>query len=212
MTDDFMRQNEGKQLTMEQKERVHNAFGPEASTVASVPSKEAATPLQVWKVTITQFRDQHRHNGSDWSKEYASELFAHQKDADTFLRRTLIGFIEDRFNEDDCDKEINEYPNTFTSEGYLQREYRIDCKTVEAIAQKLAIGTYVPRTLSWQIDKCAVPSCPTEDDEEEMDDDEPEPADSCDMDDDDNDHEISKHEVRKLLEEAGAGACAPCGA
>jgi hypothetical protein len=204
MIDDMVsRKNNGQPLTEEQKGLVDGTYGPERKLpiLADAPSANVP-PTICWKVTVTSFRDDYRHDGHDWSSEYDSGLFTTRDEANTFLRQTLIGLIEETSQEGEhCD--LKNYPMTFTTEGYLQRNYRMDLETVEAIATTMTKGTYVPRTFKWTIQECRLPTALATQDEEEMDSDASEPPeDGEDTSDSDSEHEISHQELTDLLSDA----------
>jgi hypothetical protein len=68
-----------------------------------------------WSVTITHYTDDYKARGGDWSSNEGPFLFTHRKDADAWLQRFLVSYIEENVSEYSFEKgEMKMYERFFT--------------------------------------------------------------------------------------------------
>lgn len=97
-----------------------------------------------WSVLLTHFADDYKRRGGDWSTHNGPELFASRDKAERYLRQKLVEWCSDQVA---CHKRQDD------DDDYEQRlrRARHSLTQVEEIAEELAHGTFVPRTLAWSL-------------------------------------------------------------
>lgn len=101
--------------------------GDQEETVANVPltkktKREKKGPFFIYTVTFTEFRDDYKARGDDWSNARAPLLFTSHEKATRYVDRQLYGkvceYLEENQSEDDCRKywHLEDEKSTITGE------------------------------------------------------------------------------------------------
>lgn len=133
--------------------------------------------FEVWSVTFTEYSDDYKSRGDDWSNTTNPELFLHYKTAEQYLCGQLVVRINEKMDGSDFYlnrlKEANlmgHFENVIGGDYMLRSSRYQRLRALEKIANVLMKGEYVVRTLSWQIVRvevcCSTPD-PTDDESTE---------------------------------------------
>ena|SRR5688572_25137953 len=113
-------------------------------------TRSVARPLIVYSVTFTEFIDDYKARGDDWSSTDAPILFASRKSAEAYVHKELMKRITTHLEEHSSDEAYEKY----WKKGVL------DTAMVEADFDELADdaqqGEFVPRSFDWAICECEV--------------------------------------------------------
>lgn len=115
-----------------------------ADATNTLETRSAAGAPTFWSVLLTHFSDDFKRRGGDWSSHDGPELFTSRDKAERYLRQKLVEWCSDQVA---CHKRKDE------DDDYEERlrRARHSLAEVEEIAEELAQGTFIPRTLAWSL-------------------------------------------------------------
>lgn len=106
----------------------------------------------LFAVTITNFTDDYKPRGGDWSSSDEPVLFSTERQANRWVRRHLMNWCYSEIrNKDDDDEETQEYKDRYNA-IYDSKRY----EDVKKLTAELARGEFVAQTMSWKIDEVEI--------------------------------------------------------
>ncbi len=110
-----------------------------------------------YSVVITHYDDDYKCRG-DWSSNSGPYLFTDEDEADAWLLRYLVQYIEQDLELDKLEEDGRLYSHRycFTQSLKVKNSYRSNYDVVTEMAKILARGEFVPTRLDWDISKVTI--------------------------------------------------------
>lgn len=122
---------------------------------------------EIWILVETNYTDDYKPRGDDWSATRPPKLFRSKHEAEIYERKVLMDWVDDALSrsssrlDEFCTKHPS-YQKYFSDEGFLKRcclENGAD-NLIYEIQEALDVGEFVPRTFSTSVVKGQFPPIP----------------------------------------------------
>jgi hypothetical protein len=108
---------------------------------------------QAWAVTLTEYVDDHKPRGNDWSSLQGPFQFSSKKKASDGLCVLLLNWMKENDCHDACFQDKREMCSwAWTAAGHIKYEYRRNLGVLSKVIQPFLETSYVRTCLSWTIE------------------------------------------------------------